>query len=306
MDDFKISFNIDVSLAPALLREFLSGGFTGRISHVYIDWPFNILSDSSSQIKEKTEMLRPLSAVLNQSGISGVMTFDYTCFGDHHLTLKFQKKLRDIVQFCRDAGISAFSLSDLYLSQLFFCSIPPYDNFSGAGVYLSHKARINRPIKLNYLDNLPFSMVTLHHDAVCDLNEDGFIPEKTGYNLEIPLNTRCMARCPFEIVCRAGEFHIEQEEPEKDFMPEKTGYYRERCIMLSEKLSPSPAFNLIRPNELKDWLDKGYRFFRYFSNGPREGDFKNIECYLKQQNPEDELCMDIKRRGCRGYERAIR
>jgi len=281
----KFSLTTGISINPDKLIDLLNEEIDGSslisfISHIYIENPFQLLLDTKEERMEKEEKVAKTAKCLHEVNIKPVFVFDYTCMGDYHLTPEFHRLFGKMLSFIDSVGIKSISLADLYLAGTFSSKFPPYDQFSHFEVFLSPNAKINHAIKLKYLDNIDFSMITLHPDInyiseeekdqedmwKLTPNEEEIrrtIKNAGSDRIEIVVNTRCIIRCPLEIFCNAIRFHAEQEKLLPDIKKDASRYYWKKCRgWIEEQPELERKIPEIPPKRIKEFLSMGVRYFK--------------------------------------------
>ncbi len=270
MGFLKFSFSLGL-VEPSLLENLLSkkvrdGIFSDYISFAYIQNPFLLIRDDEN-FCAKGKHISQLVSVLTKHKVEPIFSLEYRCFGDHHLTLDFQKRLGSVLKKAQEVGIDKVSVGDLYIAKMLTTPLPPYNSFNPKEVFISFEAKIDRAIKLTYLENISFSFLTLHPDVLKhegEINEivKAYSPEK----IEVVLNSGCIYRCPFEIFCKALMFHIHQEMGGnfKDNF-----YYKKCCKWLEEEPSLIGEILAVHPKFLKKYANLGIKHFRIL-NDPQD------------------------------------
>ncbi len=284
---FYITFDAGPAMDPGDLGRLLKRFSPRQIPHLYLRHGINFLG--SSKDHDSINNIRPLMEAVTSAGVKPVLLLKYTCMGDHHLTGRFQKNLGDTLSMLMNWGLSGVMVSDLYLAGLFCCPTPPWDSLDGIELYISDGARINRPIKANYLDNLPFVSLTAHHDLLADISQVARLARAVEpSSLEIPINRGCMASCPVEIFCRAEDFHREQEGLE-----ESSNYPGILRRWLVKSNTPAPMIPIIFPSGLQPFLNAGVAGFRLFNNpDSTEGLEGLLEAYFSRRDSGDLSKLD--------------
>lgn len=281
----KYSFTTGISINPDDLVDFLNKEINGSsvisfMSHIYMENPFQLLLDTKKDRLQKEKKVANIAKSLVEVNIEPVFVFDYTCMGDHHLTAEFHRLFGKMLAFIDSVGIKSISLADLYLAGTFSSGFPPYNRFSHFKVYLSPHAKINHAVKLKYLDNITYGMITLHPDINYVYEEelprgDTWKPTPNDYEIkravkfagqdriEILVNTKCIVRCPLEIFCHAMRFHTEQEKMLPGKRKSASGYYWKKCRgWIKEKPELVRKIPVIPPERINEFLALGVKYFR--------------------------------------------
>lgn len=277
------SFLAGITTKPEELKSLFGGEISGsplysHISHIYIENPFSLLLDGKEERRKKQEGIVSIVKVLQSFEIKPVFVFDYTCMGDHHLTADYQKRIGMLMGFLNSIGVTAVSLGDLYLAEMFSSEFPPYNQFSHFDVFLSHHAKINHAVKLTYLDTFDYRMITLHPDingntaeikrAVKYISED---------RVEVVLNSPCIVRCPLETFCSALRFHLREERIDPAEMEEAASYYSKQCARwMAEDPSMAERVPRVAPDELADYVSMGVSHFRIINDAGNMGEVREM------------------------------
>ncbi|MCD4783376.1 MAG: hypothetical protein K8T10_06050 [Candidatus Eremiobacteraeota bacterium] len=282
----KYSFTTGISIDPDELVDFLNEEVNGSsvisyISHIYIENPFRLLLDTEKDRLQKEKKVANIAKSLEEVNIEPVFVFDYTCMGDHHLTTEFHRLFGKMLEFIDKTGIKSISLADLYLAGTFSSGFPPYNRFSHFKVYLSPHAKINHAVKFKYLDNIEYSMVTLHPDINYSYPEeelprggtwkptpnDDEIRRAVKFagadRIEILVNTKCIIRCPLEIFCNATRFHAEQEKMLPDKRKDASRYYWKKYRgWIEEQPELIRKIPIIPPERVNEFSALGVKYFK--------------------------------------------
>ena len=282
------SFLTGITTKPEDLKSLLGGEISvnpicSRISHIYIENPFSLLLDDKEERREKQEGIASVVKVIKSFEIRPVFVFDYTCMGDHHLTADYQKRIGMLMGFLDNIGVTAVSLADLYLAEMFSSEFPPYNQFSHFDIFLSHHAKINHAVKLTYLNTFDYRMITLHPDINGNTDEIKRVVKYIGgERVEVVLNSPCIVRCPLETFCSALRFHLREERIDPEEMEEAASYYSKQCARWMEN-DPSIAEQIprIAPKELADYGSMGVSHFRIINDAGNMGEVREIlGCYM--------------------------
>ena len=279
-----ISFSVDINTPYNQLMELLNGEINGTpvcssISHIYIENPFSLMLDNKEERKAKEVRVSSVVGILKEFEIKPVFIFDYTCMGDHHLTADFHKKLGRLMGFLNSVDVTAISVADFYMAEMFSSNFAPYDMFSHFDVYISPHAKINHAIKLKYLDDFDYRMITLHPDLNFNMEEIKKVLKKAGNEkTEILLDPQCITRCPLETFCRALRFHLREEKIDPDEMKTAASYYRDQCRRwLEEDPSLRNQIPVIPPGKIGEYQAMGIKYFRLLNE---EGTLEDLKSKL--------------------------
>ena len=287
---FQISFEAGPEMDRKTLGKLLDRLPPRRVHHIYLRHRINFLGSSPDH--DSINAMLPLVRVISAAGVKPVLLLEYTCMGDHHLTVNFQKNLGITLKCLDESGLEGVMVSDLYLARLFCNPNPPYGNLSNFQLFISNNARINKAVKACYLDNLHFVSLTAHHDLLTDIEQLSRLGRAISpARLEIPLNRGCVAFCPVEIFCRAGEFHREQEENLND-----TYYGKLLKRWLSKKGTAPVEAPTVRPSETGPYIDAGVSGFRLYNDPVSTSGLEElIRAYLNRKDPEDLSILEYNR-----------
>jgi hypothetical protein len=293
---FSVGTGMEDSLLPGIVGR-VSGGDT-ELYCAYVASPFRLLMDDRAARAEKERALAGKAALLLSLGVEPVLAYDYTCFGDRHLTLSFQEKFARMLDFARSCGIKGVLLSELYLAGTLSANVPPYSRLRGFDAYISHRARISCAARLDFLKDVPVRQITLHPGALVDEEELERMVEAAGLSrLEAPLNCGCPPLCPLETLCRASLFHLLEEPPLPGENDSLQSYYQDRCREMRQG-EPAVAGHpfVILPSRLGVYLSAGISRFRVFNDPQSAEDLeRKLTPYVLGQDPGDPLslaCLD--------------
>lgn len=262
---FTAGINISLEGLKRFLNEDIAGGITAdKIHHVYIENPFPVMKN---RIEDRgiQKSFKALCDLLISNNIEPVWVLDYTCMGDKHLTSDFWKNLSEVLKFLTETGVKSISVSDFYLAGAFSADVPPFNNYSSFQAYISPWAKINHAVKLKYLYDIKYLLITLHPDI--NQNEEEIsraVKFAGGDKLELLLNSGCYTRCPLETFCRALKFHILEEEY-NDEEKKRAGHYIEQCSGNTSS-SLGDRFSLISPHKISSIEALGIKRFRILNS----------------------------------------